>query len=297
MRSKLIERVGVAGGDYYIARWPGNGPTVLAVHGITASYLAWPPVVDALHGDYTILAPDLRGRGVNNQLPPPYGLKAHVADLLAVLDHYRVGRCIVVGHSLGAYIALELAAAAPQRLRGIVLVDGGIALPLRPGATPEQVIAGVLGPALKRLDLQFADREAYQDFWRAHPAFQDAGAWNDYVEAYVDYDLAGTPPSLHSRVNREAVRVDAYGPLDPAMVTLIDKINVPMRLLTASRGLLNQAQPLLPPSAIAEKCARLPHLRHVEIANTNHYSIMTGSGRTAVAREIDAFIAELRLFT
>lgn len=289
MRSKLIER---AGGDYYIARWPGNGPTMLAVHGITASHFAWPSVVDALHGDYTILAPDLRGRGVNNQLPPPDGLKAQVADLLAVLDHYRVGRCIVVGHSLGAYIALELAAAAPRRIRGIVLVDGGIALPLRAGATPEQVIAGVLGPALKRLDLQFADREAYQDFWRAHPAFQDAGAWN----AYVDYDLAGTPPSLNSRVKREAVRLDAYGPLDPAMVTLIDKINIPMRLLTAPRGLLNQAQPLLPPSAIAQKCARLPNLRHVEIAATHHYSIMTGSGRTAVAREIDAFLAKLRSF-
>ena len=41
MRSKLIERVGVAGGDYYIARWPGNGPTMLAVHGITASHFAF----------------------------------------------------------------------------------------------------------------------------------------------------------------------------------------------------------------------------------------------------------------
>ncbi|MGH8597042.1 MAG: alpha/beta fold hydrolase [Gammaproteobacteria bacterium] len=294
MRTKLIERLFVAGGEYQIARWAGTATPVLAVHGITASHLAWPPVVDCVSGNYTILAPDLRGRGVNNALPPPYGLKAHVADLLSVLDHYQIDQCVVAGHSLGAYIALELVSAAPDRVQGLVLVDGGLALPLRDGATPEQVIAGVLGPALQRLEMQFADPEAYRAFWRQHPAFQDHDAWNPYVEAYVDYDLIGTPPAMISRVNREAVRVDAYGPLDPKMVTLIDQVCQPMVLLTAPRGLLNQAQPLLPLTAVADKCARLPNLTHVEIADTNHYSIMTGSGRFEVARQIDAFIQALQ---
>jgi lipase len=293
MRSKLIEHLPVSGGDYQIARWAGNSTTLLAIHGITASHMAWPPVVDCLTGGYTVLAPDLRGRGANNALPPPYGLKAHVQDLLAVLDHYRVDQCVVAGHSLGAYIALELVTAAPERIKGLVLVDGGLALPLRDGATPEQVIAGVLGPALKRLDMQFADRAAYQAFWRQHPAFQDPDAWNSYVEAYVDYDLTGTPPAMVSKVNREAVRLDAYGPLDPAMVTLIDHVKQPMVLLTAPRGLLNQTRPLLPLHAVADKCARLANLRHVEIPDTNHYSIVTGSGRGQVAREIDRLIAML----
>jgi lipase len=291
MRAKLIERVAVAGGDYCVARWPGEGVTLLAIHGITASHKAWPPVVDCLHSHCTVLAPDLRGRGASNALPPPYGLKAHVADLLATLDQYRVERCVVAGHSLGAYIALELTHAAPARVAGLVLVDGGIALPLRAGATPEQVIAGVLGPALKRLDMRFEDRAAYHQFWRDHPAFQDVGAWNHYVEDYVDYDLIGTPPAMRSRVNAEAVRVDAYGPLDPAMVTLIDEVPQPIVLLTAPRGILNQAQPLLPVAAIADKIGRNPRLRHIEIPDTNHYSIVTGSGRHSVAREIDAFLA------
>lgn len=291
MRQKLIEHLPVPGGDYQIARWAGTSTCLLAIHGITASHMAWPSVVDCLGGDYTILAPDLRGRGANNALPAPYGLKAHVTDLLATLDHYRIDQCIVTGHSLGAYIALELVTAAPDRINGLVLVDGGLALPLREGTTPEHVIAGVLGPALKRLDMRFADRAAYHVFWRQHPAFQDPGAWNPYVEAYVDYDLTGTPPEMVPKVNREAVRVDAYGPLDPTMVTLIDRVQKPMRLLTAPRGLLNQAQPLLPLHAIADKCARLPQLHHVEIADTNHYSIVTGSGRTEVARHLDEFVA------
>lgn len=292
-RVKQIERIPVAGGDYTVATWQGSGPTLLAVHGITASHLAWPGVIDALAGDYCIYAPDLRGRGQSNALPPPYGFAGHVADLIALLDRHGVEETVVVGHSLGAYIGLELAHAHPARVRGLVLVDGGIALPLRDGATPEQVIKGVLGPALARLEMRFADREAYREFWRKHPAFQDAGAWNDYVEAYVDYDLAGEPPAMHSRVNPEAVKIDAYGPLAPEMVTLIERIAVPMLLLTAPRGLLNQPQPLLPAAAVADKCARIPHLEHREIADTNHYSIITGSGRAAVAAEIDRFVAAL----
>lgn len=292
-RSKRIETLKLADGDYTVARWDGGPEVLLAIHGITASHLAWPPIVDALTGDYTIYAPDLRGRGRNNALPPPYGLARHVEDLAALLDHYGAPEAVLVGHSLGAYIGLEFAARHPGRVRGLVLVDGGIALPLREGATPEQVIKGVLGPALARLDMRFADPAAYRDFWRNHPAFQDAGAWNAYVEAYVDYDLAGTPGAMHSCVNAAAVQADARGPLAPHMVTLIDETRAPMLLLTAPRGLLNQEQPLLPRAAVADKVAKIPHLRHVEIPDTNHYTIVTGSGRTRVAAEIDRFVAGL----
>lgn len=293
MRQMKLETLPVAGGEYTVARWPGGDRVLLAVHGITASHRAWPPVVDALASDCTVLAPDLRGRGASNALPPPFGLDAHVADLLATLDHYDVTECVVAGHSLGAYIALKLAAAAPSRVRALVLVDGGLALPMRTGATPEQVIAGILGPALKRLDMRFEDRAAYHRFWREHPAFQDEGAWNPYVEAYVDYDLVGEPGALRSRVNAEAVRVDALGPLDPEMVTLVEKVRQPMLLLTAVRGLLNQPQPLMPLELVREKCAKQPALRHLEIPDTNHYTIVTGSGNRRVAQEIDALLAAL----
>jgi hypothetical protein len=66
-----------------------------------------------------------------------------------------------------------------------------------------------------------------------------------------------------------------------------------MLLLTATRGLLNQAEPLLPPAAVAEKGERNENLRVAEIADTNHYSITMGAGAARVAAHIDTFIAGL----
>ena len=48
----------------------------------------------------------------------------------------------------------------PKRWSAVVLVDGGVALPLPDGVDPDAMVAGVLGPALARLDMTFANRAA-----------------------------------------------------------------------------------------------------------------------------------------
>jgi pimeloyl-ACP methyl ester carboxylesterase len=289
----VVERVPVAGGDYTVARWPGEGATLLAVHGITASHLAWVPVVDRLTSRATVLAPDLRGRGGSASLPGPFGMAAHVADLIATLDHLGIREVVLVGHSLGAYVGIEFARTAPGRTRGLVLVDGGLSLPVPPGIDPEQVLRAVLGPALARLEMLFPSREAYREFWREHPAFRSPGSWSPAVERYIDYDLVGEAPMFHSRVDPEAVRVDGRAPLAPEASTRVEGVACPMLLLTAPRGLLDQPEPLLPRALIDRTLARVPHLAWREIPDTNHYTIVLGSGGPQVAAEIDGFVAAL----
>lgn len=289
-REKRLHHLAVNGGDYAVAEWPGREAALLAIHGITASHMAWPSVLHEMNGEHRVLAPDLRGRGASSELPGPYGFATHVDDLLATLDRFDVSRAVLVGHSLGAYISLALAERHPERVRGIVLVDGGLALPQPPGVSPDELFKARLGPALARLEMSFADGEAYRQFWREHPSFQDAGAWNDDAAAYIDYDLTGDPPVMRSRVNAAAVQADAHALMQLSMVTLIDRVHLPLLLLTAPRGLLNQPQPLLPVKAVADACARLPKLEHQEIADTNHYTIVTGSGRARVAAAIERFI-------
>ncbi|MEA2447323.1 MAG: hypothetical protein QOK47_960, partial [Actinomycetota bacterium] len=101
--------VPVQGGNLRVGRWGTEGPVVLALHGITASHMTWPWVARELSGDVQFIAPDLRGRGGSRDLPGPYGMKAHADDCVAVLDHLGAEQAVVVGHSMGGFVAAILA--------------------------------------------------------------------------------------------------------------------------------------------------------------------------------------------
>src|ERR1700740_976307 len=105
--------VPVAGGMLHVARagTPDAECVVLAVHGVTGSLMVWRTLARELDERICLLAPDLRGRGRSRGLPGPYGLAAHVADLIAGLDHVGASSAVLVGHSMGAFLALRLGAA------------------------------------------------------------------------------------------------------------------------------------------------------------------------------------------
>ncbi len=194
--------VPVRGGDLRLGVWePVDGadddpaPTVVAVHGVTASHRCWSTVAERLP-EMRVIAPDLRGRGRSRDLPGPYGMAQHAADVAAALDHLELDSAGFVGHSMGAFMVVAMSALQPDRVGPVVLVDGGLPLPVPEGLTPDQVTTAILGPAKQRLSMTFPDRETYRDFFRAHPAF--AGEWSDAVADYVDYDLVGEPPELQA---------------------------------------------------------------------------------------------------
>jgi pimeloyl-ACP methyl ester carboxylesterase len=281
--------VAVDGGSLRVGRWQGQpgAPVVVAVHGITGSHMQWPEVVAALDGDVTLVAPDLRGRGASGGLPGPYGMSVHARDLVRVLDHLDVDRAVVVGHSMGGYVATVTGMRSPERVDGIVLVDGGIAVEPPPDVDVDAVMAAVLGPAVARLEMTFATREAYHAFWREHPAL--GPCWSPAVEAYLDYDLEGTEPELRSRVSIDAVRADSADTLlvEDARVG-ISKISCPAVLLRAERGMVNQVPPLITDELLAVVQPSAPNLVAVRVVpDTNHYSIaLAPHGAAAVADAI-----------
>jgi lipase len=257
---------------------------VLGIHGVTASSLALAPVARHLAPRATLLAPDLRGRGGSAGLPGPYGMRAHAADVARVIEAAGVGPVVVVGESMGAFVAVVLAAERPDLVERLVLVDGGLPLPLPDGVEPDEAIRATLGPALARLSLWFPDHQAYLDFWRVHPAF--AEAWNDDVEAYLRYDLAGSEPRLRSRVAEAAVRADAPEVLASSAVvaSALDELRVPVHLLRAVRNLQNLLPPLVGDALVEYWRKRVPQLTDEVVPGTNHYSIMFGEpGAATVA--------------
>lgn len=264
------------------AYWPASGrPALLAVHGITANGHAWGAVANALRG-WCILAPDLRGRGRSNRMPGPYGLRRHAEDLAALLDADGGGARTVLGHSMGAFATVMLAALRPDLVGRLVLVDGGFPLALPPGAaTAEDVdVAALLGPAARRLETDFPDAAAYLEFWRQHPAF--ARDWSEAVEDYARHDLDGTRPSAVPAAMIEDAG-ELYGP--DWYLDALRSLRMPVTVLRAPRGLLDD-EPLYAPGALEGFRALVPQLEVVEVDDVNHYTILfaeRGASRVAAA--------------
>jgi lipase len=277
--------VPVSGGTLHVGEWgPADGPVVVLVHGITASHRAWVAVARALP-EVRFVAPDLRGRGRSNRLGGPYGMTAHADDLEAMMSALGIAGAPIVGHSMGAFVALVAHHLYPERFRGILLVDGGLPLDLPEGADVDTVVAASLGPAAERLSLTFASPEEYLQFWRRHPAL--GPNWSDDVEQYARYDLQGSEPELRPATAFEAMAADSHELYESAIVDdALDALRE-FTLLTAPRGLLDETPGLYPPAAIERWRRLLPLGRFIEVPDVNHYTIVMGErGAETVAAHI-----------
>lgn len=284
MQLRLLN-VAVDGGDLRVLQWGTGKRVAVAVHGITASGMSWQAVARHMPSDWTLAAPDLRGRGHSRDLPGPYGLERHARDVVAVLRHFG-GRPVLAGHSMGAYIALLARDSHPELVRRLVLVDGGLPLPVPEGADLDALLDTTLGPAIARLGQTFPSTEAYLDFWRAHPAL--AGHWTPDVEAYVRYDLTGEPGQFRSRATEDAVRADGRDVLaEKPFADALARLTKPTPLLIAPSGMFGEPPPLIAPEVAAAWTGRVPALRPQVVPDTNHYTIMFAKeGAAAVSQAI-----------
>jgi len=90
---------------------------VVLLHAFPMSAAMWAPQLEALK-DYEVLTPDLRGFGAT-PLTAPWLIEHAAADVLASFE----GPAVFVGLSMGGYVALQIAALAPERVKGLVLCD------------------------------------------------------------------------------------------------------------------------------------------------------------------------------
>jgi pimeloyl-ACP methyl ester carboxylesterase len=269
----VLSDVEVPGGALRVARF-GTGPRlIVAVHGITASLMSWNAIARRLPADWSLVAMDLRGRGHSAGLPGPYGLSRQAEDVNLVTRSVGAESDIVLtGHSMGAYVAV-LAAAGHDYAR-VVMIDGGLPLPLLPGLDADATLKATIGPALARLSQTFPSTDAYVDFFKAHPAF--AGNWTDEVEEYVRYDAIGPEGAVRSRAQQEPVRQDGRWLLTEGEVigAALHAVTSPLSLLRAPRGMLDQPVGMIPDELTTTWTRQLPALEDELVEDCNHYTIM-----------------------
>ena len=156
--------------------WGGDGPPVMALHGLASSAHWYDLVSPYLRDRFRIIAPDQRGHGQTTQASSGYDWETLAGDITHLMDHLGIEKASVFGHSWGGHVASNLAVRHPQRVSGVVLIDGGFQDgTTRPGATWE-----AFRDRVRPRDVS-GDREQFLDRLRV----QLSDCWSEQLERIV----------------------------------------------------------------------------------------------------------------
>jgi pimeloyl-ACP methyl ester carboxylesterase len=115
----------------------GSGDTpVLFLHSFAGDCTHWAAVLEALAPRRRVVAFDFPGHGLSPAVRGRYSIRRLAEDVLTVANAQNLENFVLVGHSMGALVAAEFAAAAPQRVKKLILVDP----PPAPGALPPEAL-------------------------------------------------------------------------------------------------------------------------------------------------------------
>src|SRR5919107_2422326 len=258
----------------------GSDP-IVCLHGITAQHRAFNATARLLGTSRGLVGVDLRGRGDSDKPGSGYGLATHASDVVRVLDYLGLEDAVLVGHSMGAFVALQTALASPERVRALVLLDGGWP---RVESSPEEMteeerqeaeaIAEGLARAFLRLDMVFDSPAAYLDFW-----FPDRGLTMDDLPPdladYYLYDLQEVVGGYNPKASRAAAEEDSpsvasTGPTAEEMRA----VGCPVALVRAEQGFFPGSDPLVSDEAREVMAASLDIREEVLVEGANHYTLL-----------------------
>lgn len=263
---------------------PGDGPTMLLSHGLTANAHFFDGLVAAgLSPALRVLAVDLRGRGDSDKPDSGYSIAQHAEDLLGLMDVLNLDRVVLGGHSFGGLVTYYLAANYPERVSKCVLLDAP--------AEVEESILEQIRPGLARLERTFPSWAEYLSMVKQMPYFQDW--WDPALEDFYRSDLRELPGGgVRSKINPAHIEECVVGVLTVDFLELAGRVRQPTLLLRAPDPFGPPGYPAILPEEQARRTIEaLPNGTLVEIPG-NHITYVFGQSAGLVADAITTFVLE-----
>src|ERR671917_2983136 len=270
-------------GEVELAIWrSGSGPDpVICLHGITAHHRAFNALARHLGPSRGVVGVDLRGRGDSGKSESVYGLEAHASDVIRVLDHLGLKRAVIVGHSMGGFVALETALSYPERVRALVLLDGGWP---RVEVSPEEMseeqkqeaaaIEEGLERAFRRLDMTFESPEAYLDFWFPGRGLTPDDLPPDLADYYL-YDLEEVEGGYRPKASRAAAEEDSSSVSSEApSLEKLRGVRCLVALVRASQGFFPGSDPLVSDDTRDAMAGALDLRSDIVVEGATHYTML-----------------------
>jgi pimeloyl-ACP methyl ester carboxylesterase len=248
---------------------PRNASAVVCLPGITANAHAFAGLAEELSPPYRVVAMDLRGRGESDKPSSGYTMADHVADAAGMLTALGVARASVIGWSLGAKIALALAAERPEIVECLVLLDP-------PVETPAAALVA-LRAFWERLDNTYASVDQFLERMHESPVFKE---WTPYIERYLRADVEQAADGVvHHRVPHWVPEADLAGEATNPTRSFYSRVVCPTLILRAPRPLVREGDQVLPATDAREMAAAIANSQLIEVDGADHFSVLLGKPR------------------
>lgn len=267
MSGPVMKRASGDGVELQLAVWEGNGGPIICIHGITANCRCWDTIAGTLTPDYMLIAPDLRGRGLSDKPGSGYSVDYHCRDIKAMMADQGLSRAVILGHSLGAFIAVKFAADYPELVDRLILVDGAGIL------TEEQtakVYAGIK-PALDRLGRVFTSIEDYLELMKQTPTNKP---WTEVLDTYYRYEVEEVEGGIRTRISPNHIVEETMNNREIDFSQFYPRVQCPTLILRAPVGMIEKDEILLPVNAVKDLVGNIPDAWLVTLKDTHHYSIL-----------------------
>ncbi|NMM43414.1 alpha/beta hydrolase [Rhodospirillaceae bacterium KN72] len=116
---------------HHLIHYPGQGPEMLLIPGITSPAITWGFVAERLSEAFDVHVLDVRGRGLSQAGALDYSLDAMAEDAIALVDALGLSDPVILGHSMGARTAIRAARMKPGTFSQLILVDPPVSGPGR----------------------------------------------------------------------------------------------------------------------------------------------------------------------
>jgi pimeloyl-ACP methyl ester carboxylesterase len=254
-----------------------DAPLVICLPGLSANLKSFDFICERIAGDLLqMVAIDLRGRGKTAPTTAgTYGWRNHALDALAAADALGANRFSIVGHSMGAAVAMAAAAENAARLERVVLLDFC--------GAPDPSSLGPISASASRLGQVFPSTDFYIDAVRALGLIEP---WSGYWDRYFRYDFEPTDGGVRARTNREAVLEDyAYGLAQEQNIdALWSTLTMPVLLVRASREIM-PGEGYIVSQADRERFPKVVRSSKVVDVDANHYTVATSDEAVAAIRQ------------
>ena len=235
----------------------GEGPPLLFIPGLGTDLTCWDFQVPDLARGFQVIRVDNRGVGRSPAPPGPYTCQEMASDLVPVLDQLEVPAAVVIGHSMGAAVAAELALADPGRVAGLVLVGGTARLEARALAVLQSWL-GWLQAGLSR----DAFARSFLPWVLSRRFFESPLAVQEAVRLFVESPWPQGPEAYASQLA-------ACRAFDTS--ARLDRIEAPTLVISGSEDLVT------PPDQGRALAQAIPGARYVEMPGLAHACMGEGA--------------------